>query len=60
MVLITILGRLDLITLWCTALLAIGLSVTGRISIQKSAIAAGLVWLIAGLWPLWGAIRAGG
>lgn len=60
LLLITVLGRLDLITLWCTALLAIGLSVTGKIPITKAAIAAALVWLVGGLLPLWGALRAGG
>lgn len=60
LLLITVLGRLDLITLWCTALLALGLSVTGKIPITKAAIAAALVWLVGGLFPLWGALRAGG
>jgi hypothetical protein len=57
-VLIALLGRVDLITLWCTALLALGLSITGKISVQKAAIAAGLVWLLASLFQLWGPIRA--
>jgi hypothetical protein len=58
LVLLTLLGRLDLITLWCTALLAVGLSVTGRIPLARAGIAAGVVWLLAGLWPLYGAFRA--
>jgi hypothetical protein len=58
LILLTILGRLDLITLWCTALLAIGLSVTGRIPLARAAIAAGAVWLVGYAVPLWGALRA--
>ena len=58
LVLLTILGRLDLVTLWCTALLAIGLSVTGKVSLTRAGLAAGAVWLISGLWPLWSALRA--
>jgi hypothetical protein len=58
LVLLTVLGRLDLITLWCTALLAIGLSVTGRVSLARASLAAGAVWFIGGLWPLYGALRA--
>jgi len=58
LVLLTILGRLDLVTLWCTALLAIGLSVTGRIPLARAGIAAGAVWLVGYAVPLWGALRA--
>ncbi|MEO8032103.1 MAG: YIP1 family protein [Gemmatimonadota bacterium] len=59
-VLIAILGRLDLATIWCTVLLAIGLSVTGKITMKNAAIAAGIVWLAGCLLPLWGALRAAG
>ncbi|MEP6473392.1 MAG: YIP1 family protein, partial [Gemmatimonadota bacterium] len=58
LVLITLLGRLDLITIWCTALLALGLSVTGKISLNKAAIAAGGVWLLGTLLQLIGPLRA--
>ncbi len=47
--LIAIVGRLDLFTLWITVLIAIGLSVTGRISLGRAAIAAAVVWLVGGL-----------
>jgi hypothetical protein len=47
--LLAIVGRLDLFTIWITVLLAIGLSVTGKISRQRAAIAAALVWLIGAL-----------
>ncbi len=49
--LIAIVGRLDLFTLWITALVAIGLSVTGRIPLSKAAIVAAIVWA-AGALPL--------
>ncbi len=49
--LIAIVGRLDLFTLWITVLVAIGLCVTGRIPMRRAAIAAALVWL-AGALPL--------
>ena len=47
--LLAIVGRLDLITLWITVLVAIGLCVTGRISLGKAAIAAAIVWFVGGL-----------
>ena len=47
--LLAVVGRLDLITLWITALVAIGLCVTGRIPMRKAAIAAAIVWFIGGL-----------
>lgn len=57
LVVLTLLGRCDLITLWCTALLAIGLSVTGRIPMGRAAIAAGAVWIAGFALPLWSALR---
>jgi hypothetical protein len=47
--LLAFVGRIDLITIWITVLIAIGLCVTGRISMGKAAIAAAIVWLIGGL-----------
>ena len=47
--LLAIVGRLDLITIWITALVAIGLCVTGRIPMARAAIAAAIVWLVGGL-----------
>jgi hypothetical protein len=46
---IALLSRLDVFTIWVTVLLAIGLSVTGRIPRGRAAIAAGLVWLLGAL-----------
>jgi hypothetical protein len=47
--LVALLGRIDVFTIWVTVLLAIGLSVTGRIPRGRAAIAAALVWLIGAL-----------
>ena len=55
--LIAIVGRLDLFTLWITVLVAIGLSVTGRIPLRRAAIAAAVVWLVGGLPLILQAIR---
>jgi hypothetical protein len=51
-------GRLDLFTLWITALIAIGLSVTGRIPLGRAAIAAAIVWIVGGLPTILQALRA--
>src|SRR5690348_14372199 len=47
--LLALLGRLDVFTIWVTVLLAIGLSVTGRIPRSKAALAAVIVWLVGAL-----------
>ncbi len=49
-VLQTILGGLDLFTIWTVVLLAIGLAVVARVPRSRAAIAAGAVWLF-GLLP---------
>ncbi|MFI5235232.1 MAG: YIP1 family protein [Gemmatimonadales bacterium] len=54
-----LMGRLDLFTIWGTVLLAIGLKVTGKVSLGKALTAAGLVWLIASAWPVIAGLRAG-
>jgi hypothetical protein len=51
-------GRLDLFTLWITVLIAIGLSVMGKISKSNAAIAAAIMWMIGAIPAVWGAIRA--
>jgi hypothetical protein len=56
--LLAILGRVDLITIWITVLIAIGLSVTGRIPLRKAAIAAAIVWLVGGLPLIIPALRS--
>ena len=55
--LLAIVGRIDVITIWITALVAIGLSVTGRIPMRKAAIAGVIVWVVGGLPLILGALR---
>src|SRR5262245_45397701 len=45
-----VLGRLDLMILWETALLAIGLYVTGKVSKSNAALFGVAIWLVGGLW----------
>jgi hypothetical protein len=47
--LLAIVGRLDVFTIWITVLLAIGLAVVGKIPRQRAAIAAVLVWFVGAL-----------
>ncbi len=55
-VLLGLVGRLDVFTLWVTVLIAIGLAVTGKISRGKAAIAAAIVWLVGALPTVAGAL----
>jgi hypothetical protein len=55
--LLALLGRVDVFTIWVTVLLAIGLSVTGRIPRSKAAMAAVLVWICGALPGILGALR---
>jgi hypothetical protein len=57
-ILLALVGRADLITIWITVLLAIGLSVVGKIPRQRAAIAAVLVWFLGALPGLLGALRS--
>lgn len=57
--LLALLGRVDVFTIWVTVLLAIGLSVTGKIPRSKAAIAAVIVWIVGALPALLGAARQG-
>ena len=57
--LLAVVGRVDLFTIWITVLIAIGLCVTGRIPRGKAAIAAAIVWLIGGLPLILPALRQG-
>jgi hypothetical protein len=56
-ILLGLIGRIDLFTIWITVLIAIGLAVTGKISRGKAAIAAAIVWLVGALPTLAGALR---
>ncbi len=52
-----LLQRLDVFTIWCTILLGIGLAVIGKIPRSKAMMAAVIVWLLASVFPLLGALR---
>ena len=56
---LALLGRVDLFTIWVTVLLAIGLAVTGKIPRSKAALAAVLVWIIGTLPAVLQAVRQG-
>jgi hypothetical protein len=58
-VLLALLGRMDLFTLWVTALVALGLKQMTGITTGKAVAGAGLVWLIGALPVLYQAFRAG-
>ena len=55
--LIAVVGRLDLFTLWITVLLAIGLSVTGRVPLSRAMIPAAIVWFLGDLPIIFQALR---
>ena len=57
-VLIAIAARVDVITIWVTVLLAIGLSVTGKIPRSRAAVGGVIVWVLGGLYTLLTALRA--
>ena len=57
-VLIALVGRLDVFTLWITVLIAIGLCVTGRIPLRRAALAAAIVWFVGGLPLIVQALRS--
>jgi hypothetical protein len=48
-ILLALLGRVDVFTIWVTVLLVIGLAVTGKISRGRAAIAGLIVWLLGAL-----------
>lgn len=56
---IALAGRFDLFLIWITILMAIGLKVIAKIPMTKAMVAALLVWLVAALPALLGALRAG-
>ena len=57
--LVAALGRLDLFTLWATLLLGIGLHVLGRVPRAQAFVAAVVVWLLAALPAVGGALASG-
>lgn len=57
-VMLAVLSRFELFTLWGVVLLGIGLAVVGKIPIAKAFVAAALVWVLGSLLPLLAALRA--
>jgi hypothetical protein len=55
--LLALVGRIDVFTIWITILLAIGLSVVGKISRRQAAIAAVIVWVVGGMATVLPALR---
>jgi Yip1 domain len=58
-VMIALVSRVDLFTIWITVLLAIGLHVVGKIPKQQAAIAAAITWVVGALPAVFGALRGG-
>jgi hypothetical protein len=56
--LLALVGRMNVFTIWVTILLAIGLSVTGKIPRQRAAIAAAIVWILGALPMIFQALRS--
>jgi hypothetical protein len=55
--LLALVGRIDVFTIWVTVLIAIGLAVTGKISRGRAAIGAAIVWLVGALPTIAGALQ---
>jgi hypothetical protein len=55
--LLAVLGRVNLFTLWVTVLLAIGLAVTGKIPRARAMLAAAIIWILGGLPMMFQALR---
>ena len=56
-ILIQVLNRFDLFTIWVTVLLAIGVYVTGRVTKNQAAIAGVLFWIVGAIPAILGALR---
>jgi hypothetical protein len=56
-IVLQLLNRFDLFTIWVTVLLAIGVYATGRVSKDRAAVAGVLFWIVGGLPALFGALR---
>jgi hypothetical protein len=57
-ILLGLLGRIDVFTIWVTVLLAIGLSVTGGISRSRAFLAAPLIWALGAIPLVFQALRS--
>lgn len=58
-VVLALLGRIDVFTLWVTILIAIGIKVMGRTSTAQAVAGAALVWLVGAIPMLLQALRGG-
>lgn len=58
MMALSVLGRVDVFTLWVTFIIAVGISVMGKVPMARAAIAAALVWVIGALPAVFGAAMA--
>ncbi|HEY2375319.1 MAG TPA: Yip1 family protein [Gemmatimonadaceae bacterium] len=56
-IVVQLLNRFDLFTIWVTILLAIGVYATGRVSKQQAAIAGVLFWIVGAIPAVLGALR---
>lgn len=56
-IVLALLSRIDVFTIWSTILLGIGLSVLGKIPRSRAYVAATVVWVLATVFPLYQAIR---
>ena len=57
-IVLALVGRMNVFTIWVTILLAIGLSVTGKIPRRRAAIAAAIVWILGALPMIFQALRS--
>lgn len=55
---IALLGRIDVFTIWITVLLAIGVAVTGRVDRGRAILAGVIIWVLGGLPAILGAVAA--
>jgi hypothetical protein len=58
-VLLAVLTRFDLLTIWVTVLIGVGYAAAGKLSRERATIAAVVMWLVGSIFPLWGALRGG-
>ena len=50
---LAVLMRVDVFTLWCTVLLGVGIYVVGRTTKAKAAVIAGVMWVLGTLFLVW-------
>ncbi|GLC27651.1 YIP1 family protein [Roseisolibacter agri] len=56
--LVAVLSRFDLFTIWCTVLTGIGVAVMARTARSRGFAAAAMLWGVASLWAVLSALRA--